>query len=106
VSTYELIYPDGYEERSWEYKAKGWVSGVVLSYKGEEYVLNVYELERLRQDIEDELQGSPVFFESNLIVVSSVDKSSIQAAIERLIGRGEIGIGMCPSRNGVRLSHP
>lgn len=104
MSTYELRYPDGYEERSWEYKAKGWVAGVVLSYKGAEYILNIYELERLRQDIEDELQGSPVFFESNLIVVSSVDKSSIQAAIERLIGRGEIGLGMCPSSGDVRFT--
>ena len=106
MDAYELRYPEGYEELSWEYKAKGWIAGVILLYGGAEYVLNIYEPERLRQDVEDELQGSSVFFEPNLLVVPVVDRPSIKIAIERLISRGDVAISMCPSTRKSGLDLP
>lgn len=97
MSNYELRFPDEYDDFSWEYKAKGWISGVVLFFEGAEYRLNIYTPERLLQDIEDELPSSFVFFESNLMIVPVVDKSGIEAAVKRLVGRGDVAASMCAS---------
>lgn len=97
VGNYELKFPDEYDDFALEYKAKGWVSGVVLFFEGAEYRLNIYTPERLLQDVEDELPSSLVFFESNLMIVPVVDRPSIEAAVRRLIGRGDLAASMCAS---------
>jgi hypothetical protein len=98
VSKYELKFPDEYDDYAWEYKAKGWIAGVVLSYEGAEYHLNIYTPERLFQDLEDGLQGSLFFFEPNLLIVPVIERPKIEAAIARLISRGDVSANMCPSK--------
>lgn len=45
---------------------------------------------RLRQDIEEELQGGRFFFEPNLVVVPSVTRENMEKAVKALIQSGDV----------------
>ncbi|MES2822757.1 MAG: hypothetical protein V4732_04075 [Pseudomonadota bacterium] len=81
---YKLVLPDDFDDYEWEVKSKGWFNGVAVIFQNKKYILNFYDPIRLSQEIGDELSDSDVFFEDNLIVVHSVDRSQIEKAVDFL----------------------
>ena len=87
---YSFILPADFLDYEFEVQAKGWFSEATLSISGKIYRLNFYDVVRLNQDIEDELAGVGVFFEPNVIIVSTVTKVSMERAVELLIDSGRL----------------
>jgi hypothetical protein len=83
-----IEFPEGLESHEWEVESKGWLAGVVVIISGRRYIVEFYDPVRLVQDMEDDLQSSPVFFEANMLVVESVTRARMVAAIEALVADG------------------
>ncbi|AJQ94831.1 hypothetical protein [Gynuella sunshinyii] len=90
MSTYELRLPNDFSDYEWEVKSKGWFNGAVVTFEGELYKLSFYDPTRLSQEIKDELLSESVFFENNLLVVKTVDRSHIENAVNSLVISGKI----------------
>jgi hypothetical protein len=80
--------PEGFNDFAWEAEAKGWLQGVIAVIADRRYRVTFYDPTRLAQDIEGELGASAVFFERNLIVVPSVTRAHMEAAIEVIARTG------------------
>ncbi|TQV84817.1 hypothetical protein FKG94_04695 [Exilibacterium tricleocarpae] len=85
---YQLKLPDDFEEYAWEVESKGWFQALA-EFDGVRYQITFYDQARLTQDIDDELEDEPIFFESNLLVLESVDRSHMEKAIEYLANSGK-----------------
>ncbi|MDZ4150890.1 hypothetical protein [Methylicorpusculum sp.] len=79
---YQLIFPDDFDDYSWEVESKGWFNGAIAIFEGVHYSVVFYDPIRLAQEIEDELKETPAFFENNLIVVNVVNRRHMEKAIE------------------------
>ena len=62
-------------------------------FDGIRYRVAFYDQKRLAQDIEEELEDNSMFFEPNLLIVKSVDRSYMEKAIESMARDGKY-IGM------------
>lgn len=91
MSDIVLEFPAGFEEWEWEAEAKGWLPGVVAVIEGRRYTLTVYAPARLAQDVVEELKSGKVFLERNLVVVASVTRESIAAAVQEIIRTMRLG---------------
>jgi hypothetical protein len=85
-----LVFPEGFDDYSFEVESKGWFPGATFSFLGKKYRLTFYDPARLRQVIEHELQGGSFFFEPNLVVVPSVTRQNMEKAVKALIQSGEV----------------
>jgi hypothetical protein len=85
MSSFALLLPRDFDDYEWEVRAKGFFSEARLSVSGTRYRLNFYDCVRLSQEIESELQRGRVFFEPNLVVVSSVTRSDMERAADDAI---------------------
>ena len=90
MSSSALVFPEDFDDYGWEVEAKGWFEGAILSASGKRYRLHFFGPGRLRQEIEDELRERGVFFEPNLVVVSSVTRANMERAAEFLTQSGQI----------------
>ena len=85
AKSYDIRFPeylDGYEA---ETEAKGYLVGVAVIADGRTFDLTVYDRARLVQEIDDELNSERSYFAvPNLLVVASVTKDEISAAVEAL----------------------
>jgi hypothetical protein len=88
ANTYGIEYPENFDEYAWEAGAKGWLPGVVALINGRRYKLTFYDPARLSQDIEGELQQNSVFFEPNLLIVPSVTRAHMEAAVAAIARTG------------------
>lgn len=86
-----LEFPPGFEDYAWEVESKGWLRGVVAVIDGRRYTLTVYDPVRLAQDVEEELKLGAVFLEPNLVVVASVTREHIAAAVREIVRGGRVG---------------
>ena len=96
---YVLHFPPDYDADEWIWTSKGYLP-VELEVGGTpptRYSLTVFDPTRLVQDVEAELADGSVFNEPNLLVVPTVDRQSIQRAIE-VLARREFR-GLVPSRS-------
>jgi hypothetical protein len=89
MAGYSLIFPEHFDEYEWEVTSKGWFRHALLNVSGKDYRLIFYDPVRLCQTIEDELQRGCAFFEPNLIIVRSVNRSNMERAVELLVGSGQ-----------------
>ena len=80
--------PEGFDDFAWEVEIKGWFQGAIAVIAGQRYRVTFYDPSRLAQEIADELEKSSSFFERNLIVVKSVTRAHMQAAIEVIASTG------------------
>lgn len=80
---YQLKLPDDFEDYAWEVESKGWFQATA-EFDDVRYQITFYAQARLIQDIDDGLEDEPIFFESNLLVLESVDRSHMEKAIEYL----------------------
>ena len=89
MQSFALVLPSDFDDYEWEVKAKGFFSEARLSVSGKRYRLTFYDPVRLSQEIEDELKRGELFFESNLVIVSSVTRSDMERAVESLMKSGQ-----------------
>ena len=85
---YEVEFPaylDGYEL---ETEAKGYLVDVLLRSGAQQWNLTVYDPVRLEQEIADEIRGSAYFAQSRLLVVPTVTRDAINAAVAELAKSG------------------
>jgi hypothetical protein len=92
VIKFQLVLPNDFDEYAWEVESKGWFNAIA-EFDGNRYQISFYDPTRLSQDIEDELDENPIFYESNLLVVKSVDRSNMEKAVEYVANTGKY-IGM------------
>jgi len=90
MSTFSFVLPEDFEDYEWEVKAKGYFSESRMMFSGKDYRLNFYDVVRLRQEIESDLQRGGVFFEPNLVVVESVTRADMQRAVALLVQSGRV----------------
>ncbi len=85
-----LIFPDDFGDYEWEITAKGYFDDVVLVAAGKSYKLRFYDQERLRQEIESELDRAEFFYEPNVMVVRSVTKISMERAVQACVQANQL----------------
>ncbi|MEU8894300.1 hypothetical protein AB0C65_00440 [Nocardia sp. NPDC048505] len=91
-SSYTVTFPeylDGYE---WEAEAKGFLVGVTVSTLAATFVVTVYDLTRLTQDLADEVRATGHSTLSNVLVVPAVTRAEILRAVERVAADGFDGL--------------
>jgi hypothetical protein len=89
--TYRVVLPRDFDDYGWEVEAKGWFAAASVEFDGIMIELLFYDPTRLKREIEEALSKNRVFFESNIIVVSSVNRDSIEASVKFLYESGELG---------------
>src|SRR5262249_28693999 len=92
---YAVEFPEGFDDFAWEVESKGWFQGAIAVVAGRRYSVTFYDPVRLAQDIETELKERALFFERNMIVVPSVTRAHMEAAIEAIARAGR-HIAMIP----------
>lgn len=85
-----LVFPEGFDDYAFEVESKGWFAGATFAFLGKKRRMTFYDPFRLRQDIEEELQGGRFFFEPNLVVVPSVTRENMEKAVKALIQSGDV----------------
>jgi hypothetical protein len=80
-----LVLPEDFDDYAWEVESKGVFWDVRLRYEGREYPLTFYEPQRLAQDVADQLEESPIFFERNIVVVKKVTRAAMDLAAQELV---------------------
>jgi hypothetical protein len=88
MTEYGIDFPEGFDEFEWEAEAKGWLQGAVVTINRRRYRVTFYDPIRLAQDIEDELQEKSVYLESNVLVVASITREQMRAAVEVVAKNG------------------
>ena len=82
----ELEFPSWYDDLAeFEHMHKGYLGGVLLRKKEKAYELTFYDLARLKQDAEEELQNSGFWNVSNLVMVPSVTRAVIVSVTGKLL---------------------
>src|SRR6266545_3044392 len=99
VIEHAIEFPEGFNDFAWEVESKGWLQGAIVVIAGRRYRVIFYDPTRLAQDIESELEESAVFLERNLIVVSSLTRAHMEAAIEVVARTGRY-MDMIPEEPG------
>ena len=90
TSEQRVEFPGDFEDYAWEVKSKGWFQGAVAVIDGRRYRMMFYDPGRLSQDAERELlRGVAFFFEPNLVVVSSVTREHMEAAVLAIVASGQ-----------------
>jgi hypothetical protein len=82
-------YPPDFDGIAWEVEAKGWYGGLVLWLAGHPHSVTFYDPVRLLQNCQLELQlGRACFCEPGIVVVSSVTRERMDAALAELARGG------------------
>jgi hypothetical protein len=86
-----LILPEDFDDYAREIESKGVFWDVRLRYEGREYPLTFYEPRRLAQDVADQLEERPIFFERNIVVVRRITRAAMDLAAQELVRGQRIG---------------
>ena len=84
---YTLVIDDSLEAGVWN--TKGFFPGSILSVEEKKYELVFYDVVRIRQEIESEVSENGFFIEKNLIVVSDINRSEMEKAVEFIVNSGQ-----------------
>jgi hypothetical protein len=85
----KLVLPPDFDDYAWEVEAKGYFGSAQLVDDGKCLNVIFYDPVRLQQDIESELAAGKPFFEPNVVVLMSVTKENMQAAVDTLLATAE-----------------
>ncbi|PXX68866.1 hypothetical protein DFR70_102552 [Nocardia tenerifensis] len=87
---YRVLFPEGYDgRREAETADKGWLDVEVVFADGSIFPVSFYDPLRLRQTIEDEIQGGSLYYtEPNLVILSKVTPQNIRLAIDDMVETG------------------
>lgn len=86
----QITFPDGFEEIEWEIQKKGWLADVAVDTGPATYILEFFDVDRFKQEIDDELVRAPAYAPKNVVVVNVVNRAEIEAAIEYLASSGTL----------------
>jgi hypothetical protein len=85
MNTINIFCLDNSELKEYDSIDRGYRSDIYVSTNNEFYNLNIYDIVRLQQDFEAEVQSNGFFgIEPNLIIVKNVDIATIKHTINRL----------------------
>ncbi|MFD0895086.1 hypothetical protein KBB96_00980 [Luteolibacter ambystomatis] len=90
IHSYTLVWPDGFDEDGCLIESKGWFNGLEIHIGDNRFRPVFYDPVRLSQEISDELLRDGIFSEPGLIVIASVTRMNIEAAIARMAESGEL----------------
>jgi hypothetical protein len=100
VTNYQLVFPPWYDSvAETEVEAKGWLQGVEVRFpSGLAQALFFYDPVRLAQDLEEEAKfGLPFVASPGLIVIPRITRSTIEAAVQKLVEEDYFPIGHSPA---------
>jgi hypothetical protein len=84
ASEYTIVFPDYFDD-AFEIESKGWFADLVIEARGKRFKPIFYDAHRLRQECEEALSsGAACFVERNLVVVPTLTRANIEAAVARL----------------------
>lgn len=84
MKNYILNLSDDFSEYAWEVESKGCFE-VDIKIFDKIYTFNFYDLIRLNQTIEDDLNLNQYFFYENMVVLPKVNLRNIEKFIEDII---------------------
>jgi len=90
MSAYSLVLPADFADHEWEVSAKGCFPNAPVVIGRKRYRVNFYDAVRLGQEIESGLESGRVFFEPNLVIVRSVTRAEMEAAMDQLVQFGQV----------------
>ncbi|WP_426614057.1 hypothetical protein [Bradyrhizobium sp. McL0616] len=85
-----LELPANFEDYGPEVEAKGWFSEARIIVANTRYRINFYDLARLIQHVEADLESDRIFFEPNLVIVRAVTRARMESAAEELVRSGRV----------------
>jgi len=86
MDTIKITYPNWYDELAeFEHEEKGYLEGVELSTNVHKAVLNFYNIARLTQDADNDVQNRGFFYMKNIVIVESVTRENIEASARRIV---------------------
>jgi hypothetical protein len=99
MNEYRIEFPSDFDDRAGEVVSKGWYPvRVVLS--GEPYDITFYDPVRLRQEITDAHERGEFFWEENLVVIKSVERSQMEKAVRHIAGSRHVRLVRSAERDG------
>lgn len=93
MSSYQFELPAYFADDAFEIEAKGYFGPLLIRSGARTYSVSFYDEARLRQETSDALAAGPCFAEPNLVVLKSVTKELIEAAIEHLASKSFRDLG-------------
>jgi hypothetical protein len=83
--SYTIIFPDYFDDYAPEIEGKGYFADVAVEATGRRYRPVFYDTVRFSQEYEDHLSGGAAgFVEPNVVVVRTVTRGHIEAAVAEL----------------------
>jgi hypothetical protein len=79
-----LVLPVDFDDYAWEVQAKGFFPDALMLVSETRYRLTFYDPVRLSQEIDNQLQSEVAFSELNLVIVRSVTRANMEAAVSML----------------------
>jgi hypothetical protein len=86
-----VVLPSDFDDHVWEIEANGWFAAASVEFDGLVTDFSFYDPSRIMQDIELALSTNRIFFEKNIVVVTIVNRDSIEASVKFLYESGELG---------------
>ena len=68
---------------------KGWFAGAAIETDIRRYDFVFYDLDRLKQEVDGQLQSASFYFEANLLIVKAVRKEVIVRSLNELVVSGD-----------------
>jgi hypothetical protein len=84
MTEYRVKLIDDFDEVEWDIEQKGWHDVTVDITGVGEVIVAFYDPARLSQEIQSALERSEIFFERRLVVVPTVNRAHIEAALARI----------------------
>jgi hypothetical protein len=92
ANEYFARYPDYFDSAQEEIAAKGYFADLNVEARGAVYRPVFYDPVRFQQEVHDSLKADPCHLEPNLVLVHSVDRPHIDAAVAWLAERDFYGL--------------
>jgi hypothetical protein len=88
LAGYRIVFPDYFDDQAPIIESKGWFGDLVVEIGSRKVVLTFYEPNRLIQHMNEMSSEDALEWFGNLVVVSVVNRSSIEDAVRTLYARG------------------
>ncbi|MEY9926712.1 hypothetical protein ABH926_001334 [Catenulispora sp. GP43] len=90
--SYRIAFPAEMDEGDWALQeAKGWLEAKIV-WDGGERTVTFYDQARLMQSISDDMRRLGFFAEPGIVVLPTVTRAGIEAAVAALAERGFVDL--------------
>jgi hypothetical protein len=91
LAGYSIVFPDYFDDEAPIIESKGWFGDLVVEIGSKKVELTFYDPYRLIQHLKEMPSEDALEWFGNLVVVSVVNRSSIEDAVKTLYARGLLG---------------